>query len=73
MMNCLTCGKRLYGGSCRDNLEPECCEGGGYEAWQPRSTFASIESAAAYVEDIGWKGDYRIHKELGHYVLVMEG
>ena len=31
---CEACRHYLGGGCCRINLEPECREGGGYEAWE---------------------------------------
>ena len=33
---CEGCKHDLGGGCCRINLEPECREGGGYEAWEPK-------------------------------------
>ncbi len=35
---CDTCKHDLGGGCCRINMEAECCEGGGYELWEPDST-----------------------------------
>lgn len=73
MLNCLNCGKRLYGGGCRDHLEAECCEGGGYEAWAPRTTFVFRDMVEDYLAEIGWERDYSVRKEKGHYVLTLEG
>lgn len=36
LLNCDTCKHDLGGGCCRINLEAECREGGGFEAWEPR-------------------------------------
>lgn len=33
-IHCEACRHYLGGGCCRINLEPECREGGGYEAWE---------------------------------------
>ena len=35
MRNCKTCAAYLGAGQCRDHLEGECREGGGYEAHRP--------------------------------------
>lgn len=35
---CEGCCHDLGGGCCRINLEAECREGGGYEAWEPKET-----------------------------------
>lgn len=71
MRNCITCGKRLHGGGCRDHLEGECCEGGGFEAWQPRTNFVFYDMVEDYLAEIGWTGDYTVKKEKGHYVLTL--
>ena len=34
---CVTCNNYLGGGQYRINLEAECCESGGYEAWEPKA------------------------------------
>ena len=34
--DCDSCKHDLGGGCCRVNLEAECREGGGFEAWEPR-------------------------------------
>lgn len=33
---CEACRHDLGGGCCRANLEAECREGGGFEAWEPK-------------------------------------
>ena len=33
---CPTCAHHLGGGQCRQSLEKECMEGGGFEAWEPK-------------------------------------
>lgn len=35
-ISCDNCKNDLGGGCCRINLEAECREGGGYEAWEPK-------------------------------------
>lgn len=36
-LTCATCRYYLGGGCCRIHLEDECCEGGGFEAYEERS------------------------------------
>lgn len=33
---CRSCRQYLGGGQCRSNVEHECREGGGFEAWEPK-------------------------------------
>lgn len=52
LVSCDSCYHYLGGGYCRINLESECREGGGYEAWVPRiapvpALEASLESKEA--------------------------
>lgn len=70
--NCLTCGAYMGGGACRDNLELECKEGGGFEGWRPRQRFVFFDMAEQYVRDIGHTGGFTIRKEMGHYVLTLD-
>lgn len=69
--HCLTCDNYMGGGACRINLEPECREGGGYEAWEPRKRFVFYDEAQRYVKTVGHKGAYGIKKVLGHYELTL--
>ena len=71
--HCLTCEAYMGGGACRVNLEHECREGGGYEAWRPRRRFVFRDMARDYVQDVGWEGGYYIRRVQGHYELVLEG
>lgn len=71
--NCLTCGAFLGGGACRNNLESECREGGGFEGWIPRRSFVFRDEAQQYVKAIGWKHGYEIRRKMGHYELTLEG
>ena len=61
----------MGGGACRQNLEAECREGGGYEAWEPRKRFVFYDEAQRYVKTVGHKGAYGIKKVLGHYELTL--
>lgn len=70
--NCTTCDAFLGGGCCRDNLELECREGGGYEAWRYKRKHVFADLAKEYVQLIGHRGGYTIRKEMGHFVLTLE-
>ena len=69
--DCITCEAYMGGGCCRDHLEAECCEGGGYEAWRYKRKHVFPDMAKDYVELIGHNGGYHIRKEKGHYVLTL--
>lgn len=69
--NCLTCNAYIGGGACWDNLEAECREGGGYEAWRYKRNHVFIDLAEQYVHHIGHRGGFGIRKERGHYVLTL--
>lgn len=71
--NCLTCEAYMGGGACKANLELECREGGGHEAWRPRRRFVFRDDAKAYIKTIGWTRDYEIRRVMGHYELTLEG
>ena len=51
MRNCITCAAYLGAGQCRDHLEGECREGGGYEAHRPKRIFQSLQAVAEYAEE----------------------
>ena len=70
--NCLTCDAYIGGGACRDNLEAECSEGGGYEAWQYKRNHVFVDLAKDYVRHVGREGGYNIRKDKGHFVLTLE-
>lgn len=70
---CTTCQWNLGSGGCRAHLELGCAEGGGYEAWQPRTTFRSVADAAEYADEIGWTTNISIaQQDNGLYALRME-
>lgn len=72
--NCTTCQWNLGCGNCRAHMELECAEGGGYEAWQPRTTFRSVADAAEYMDEIDYHGDCEIkQQDNGLYALILEG
>lgn len=70
--HCLTCDAYMGGGACRENVEAECREGGGFEAWRPRVRFVFRDMARQYVDDIGHEGGYEIRKVMGHYELELK-
>ncbi len=71
--HCLTCDAYMGGGACRVNLEAECREGGGFEAWRPRVRFVFPDVAERYVREIGHDGGFTIRRVMGHYELELEG
>ena len=52
MPDCTTCAAYLGAGECRDGLEGECREGGGYEAWRARTRFVSLNALSEYCDKI---------------------
>ena len=50
MPDCTTCAAYLGAGQCRDHLEAECREGGGYEAHRRKIIFGSLHALAEYAE-----------------------
>lgn len=50
-VSCDSCYHYLGGGCCRINLEPECREGGGFEAWAPRIAPAHAPEAIPESEE----------------------
>lgn len=67
--SCAGCAHDLGGGQCGQSLEGECREGGGHEAWTPRTEFASIPGAARYHDDYMQGMSFRARQTNGGYVV----
>lgn len=71
--SCAGCIALLGPSQCRENLEHECADGGGFEMWRPKTTFGTVEQAASYVDEIGYTGNFRVDKqEDGMFLLQLQ-